>query len=435
MALTKVTSNVITDNSVGITQLNVSDGTNGQFLKTDGSGNLSFATAGGGVDGISSSADATAITIDSSERVGIGTTSPTGKLEISATGTNAAPHIKLVESGDTREFNIFNDGSGNGHLVLADSDDDTPDTEIVLADNGVIQFKTGNTERMTVQSTGVVAIGNTENTGYSDDYLVQVGTDGSGSNSFGMLIRANTSGTSKLGFADGADADATGKVWYNHASNYMRFDTAGSEKMRITSDGKVNFVKGIEVQGDTSQSSEGGHIILRANSGGAKEFGLDVDTTNSFRIITEDDGSDTTGAARLILSNTGSLQVNTLFGSTASNPALKYNTTSGLIYYDTSSIRYKENVQDLPNSLEKIKALRPVTFDEKTSGDSCTGLIAEEVIKQIPDLVHLLDVEGYDTPQPNSVDYAKLSVYLLKAIQEQQTIIDDLKTRIETLEG
>ena len=31
-------------NSVGITQLNLSDGSNGQFIKTDGSGTLSFAT-------------------------------------------------------------------------------------------------------------------------------------------------------------------------------------------------------------------------------------------------------------------------------------------------------------------------------------------------------------------------------------------------------
>ena len=109
--------------------------------------------------GIVDGSNATAITIDSSERVGIGTTSPTGKLEIAATGTNAAPHIKLVESGDTREFNIYNDGSGNGHLVLADSDDDTSDTEIVLNDNGIITMFTGNSERMRIDSSGNVGIG------------------------------------------------------------------------------------------------------------------------------------------------------------------------------------------------------------------------------------------------------------------------------------
>ena len=102
MALTKVTSNVITDNSVGITQLNVSDGSNGQFLKTDGSGNLSFATAGGGVDGISSSADATAITIDSSERVGIGQTSPSHKLQVDVNSASAGTDaISIQNSGVT----------------------------------------------------------------------------------------------------------------------------------------------------------------------------------------------------------------------------------------------------------------------------------------------------------------------------------------------
>ena len=55
-----------------------------------------------------------------------------GSAIFTKTGTNASPHIKLTESGDTREFNIYNDGSGNGRLVLADSDDDTSDTEIVL---------------------------------------------------------------------------------------------------------------------------------------------------------------------------------------------------------------------------------------------------------------------------------------------------------------
>src|SRR6056300_898628 len=44
MANTKITSRVIADNSVGIDALNVSDGTNGQYLQTDGAGTLSFST-------------------------------------------------------------------------------------------------------------------------------------------------------------------------------------------------------------------------------------------------------------------------------------------------------------------------------------------------------------------------------------------------------
>ena len=48
MAIQKVTSSLIADNAVGLDQLNLSDGTDGQFLKTNGSGTLSFADAAGG---------------------------------------------------------------------------------------------------------------------------------------------------------------------------------------------------------------------------------------------------------------------------------------------------------------------------------------------------------------------------------------------------
>jgi len=48
MAITKIPSELIADNAVGITQLNVSDGSDGQVLTTNGSGTLSFSTVSGG---------------------------------------------------------------------------------------------------------------------------------------------------------------------------------------------------------------------------------------------------------------------------------------------------------------------------------------------------------------------------------------------------
>jgi len=41
-----ITATELADNSVGIIELNVSDGTNGQVLKTNGSGTLSFTDSG-----------------------------------------------------------------------------------------------------------------------------------------------------------------------------------------------------------------------------------------------------------------------------------------------------------------------------------------------------------------------------------------------------
>ena len=59
MANTKITSRVLADNSVGIAALNVSDGTDGQALITNGAGTLSFSTISGGASDINGQSDIT----------------------------------------------------------------------------------------------------------------------------------------------------------------------------------------------------------------------------------------------------------------------------------------------------------------------------------------------------------------------------------------
>ena len=49
MAKTTVASGYIASGAVGVTELGFSDGSAGQFLKTDGSGTLSFGTVGTGL--------------------------------------------------------------------------------------------------------------------------------------------------------------------------------------------------------------------------------------------------------------------------------------------------------------------------------------------------------------------------------------------------
>jgi len=61
MANTKIPSELIADNAVGITQLNVSDGSDGQVLTTNGSGTLSFSTVSGGGGGSSTLSGGTSI--------------------------------------------------------------------------------------------------------------------------------------------------------------------------------------------------------------------------------------------------------------------------------------------------------------------------------------------------------------------------------------
>lgn len=84
MANTKVTKAVLADDAVGLAQLDITnDPSDGQALTAVAvSDGYNLTWANNTVSGISSSADATAITITSAEKVGIGSTSPTVALEV-----------------------------------------------------------------------------------------------------------------------------------------------------------------------------------------------------------------------------------------------------------------------------------------------------------------------------------------------------------------
>ena len=99
--VTKVKSGVIGDNTVGITQLNVSDGSDGQVLTTNGSGTLSFSTVTGGVTGISTSADATAITIGSDESVDFAK-----GIVVEGSGTLARVYLNATNSDTATQGNF-----------------------------------------------------------------------------------------------------------------------------------------------------------------------------------------------------------------------------------------------------------------------------------------------------------------------------------------
>lgn len=96
-------------------------------------------------------------------------------------------------------------------------------------------------------------------------------------------------------------------------------------------------------------------------------------------------------------------------------------TTSGTItaagFSTASSRKYKENIQPLDvEHIERVLKLTPVSYDFKKDspikpGQSDIGLIAEDVKDHVPELVNT------DENGNLSVDYSKLSVYLLLVIK------------------
>ena len=97
-------------------------------------------------------------------------------------------------------------------------------------------------------------------------------------------------------------------------------------------------------------------------------------------------------------------------------------------------LEFKNTITDATHGLSDVLKLRSVTYksnNTKIDGDRLYGgFIAEEV-----DDLGLTEFVDYDdNDEPKSLHYANMVSLLTKAIQEQQTIIDDLKARIEKLE-
>jgi hypothetical protein len=103
----------------------------------------------------------------------------------------------------------------------------------------------------------------------------------------------------------------------------------------------------------------------------------------------------------------------------------------GVNYGYASSIRWKRNVKDIDNALDKVIKLKGVYFDwdEEHGGQHDMGFIAEEVGKVIPEVVAYEPDGVYAT----GVDYGAITPMLVQAIKEQQEQIKQLKAEIEEL--
>jgi len=96
----------------------------------------------------------------------------------------------------------------------------------------------------------------------------------------------------------------------------------------------------------------------------------------------------------------------------------------------SSSIRYKDNVEDMGSDSDNVLNLRPVTFEyKKHPGIRQYGLIAEEVVEHMPRLV-VFDSDGL----PETVKYHELPAILLNEMQKLVKRIDQLEKNLQRYE-
>jgi len=109
-------------------------------------------------------------------------------------------------------------------------------------------------------------------------------------------------------------------------------------------------------------------------------------------------------------------------------------TNPGIIYATTSDKRLKENIKPLSVGLNELLKIQPSEYNWKGSTGLDQGFIAQDLYTIWPKAVHKPHNET-DMSDPWAVDYGKLTPLLVKAIQDQQKIIEKLKEKVINLEN
>ena len=97
-----------------------------------------------------------------------------------------------------------------------------------------------------------------------------------------------------------------------------------------------------------------------------------------------------------------------------------------LLDKDFKDRKLKENIEVIPNALDKVQALNGVSFDWKKTGEKSAGVIAQEVQGVLPEAVkEVTPVSGGDSHL--AVNYHALTSILIEAIKELKAELDEHK--------
>ena len=162
---------------------------------------------------------------------------------------------------------------------------------------------------------------------------------------------------------------------------------------------------------NVAKISNGNSNVNIASSNGSITFGV---AGNASILTVTGTGANILGTGNV----TGNLNAGNLICSAG--------TVTAVSVTETSSITLKENLNPIPNALDIILQLTGYTYDRKDgTAQGEAGLIAEDVNDILPNLI------GYDAEgNPHSINYSKLTVYLIEAVKTLKTELDLLKSQI-----
>jgi hypothetical protein len=372
--------------------------------------------------------------------------SSTPILILNTTGTNQPSGIVTQQNGAEKwgfgtnfgsgddSFNVYNYAAATRFLTITSGGNlgiRTPTIGYDGAGYGAVRYVTVNNTSGT-GSNLELATGTTANDGYigAVDFINTSNTGASGAGRYGIAaIR---------GFTTNASGTNTG-------GGYLTFHTktdGGStgERMRITSGGYLKAANNGGYNNATgtfhelTQNLNGSSSAILTHGGTSDPYGLEVNFT----------GHDPNNAT------------NYMFGA--------YKTSGGFVWIyrifsngtvsARSDARWKKNIETTRNGyiddLCKLRVVKYNWYNHEDDAPKELGLIAQEVEEVFPNLIQIDPViakreveqedgtiieEEFEDGVSRSIKTSVLPFMLLKAIQEQQAQIEELKTEIDSLKN
>jgi hypothetical protein len=369
----------------------------------------------------------TRMTIASSGSVGIGTNTPSTPLHINCSTTQMVRITSAVSlpSGFADAFQMLFSNQTGGAVSLnigkAESTNNLGKMAYFHCADGSasnrIAFGFYNNDNLfNVLASGNVGIGTSDPAG---KLAVLVGTYQH------LIYKAESTYQSSLRF--------------NESNNGARFYTdAGTEEFRMqqqySSTGFLSYYTGTT---ERMRITNGGNIYINATTNpvtdnASPQLGILAGaSTDAVNIKHTQNGNNTVN-----IWQTGASQYSAIAfykGDVQTNRGLIRVDTSGTSYTSVSDYRLKENITELENGLDRVLQLKPSKFNWIETGEEAEGFIAHELQEYFPYAVTGEKDATYSSTgnmKLQSVDYGRITPLLVKAIQEQQCIINTLKTCI-----
>lgn len=273
-----------------------------------------------------------------------------------------------------------------------------------------------------------------ENSAFGDRTL-QEATTGTANTAIGRLALGNNNGNYNVAVGNSAgyggfSTTSTGSsnTFLGHSSGFFatgdRNTFIGNSAGYSNLNGSDNTFIG-QFAGYNNKGS--GNLFIGRNAGAddttSNKLYIDNSNTSSPLIYGEFDNDivEINGDLRPGANNTRSL------GSSSKRWTVVH-ATNGTI--QTSDVRFKQNIDPINYGLDDLMKLRSVTYQwkEDAEGETKLGFIAQELEQIVPEVVTVAN----DSMQTRGVNYAELIPVLVKAIQEQQAIIESQKAKYVT---